>query len=115
MDGLMVMDPGECDGNFRELSTSNPSNMNLPMPPEAGEMASLGETESGYIEAWLNPVSALEDDTAGTPETNFLPEHAIPRNISGTAMLVSPMSGFASSYNAVAFTGCRIVDQDGLV
>jgi hypothetical protein len=114
MDGLMVMDAGGCDGDLMDLGTSSPAHMNLAMPPAEGEMTSLGEADSGYIEAWLRPVSALNDDTdaASTPN-NFLPEHAYPRNISGTAMLVSPMSGFSSSYNATAITGCRIVDGNG--
>lgn len=101
MDGLMVMDEGECDGDLRELG-SNPSNMNVATPTMDGDPVSLGGTESGYIEAWLNPVNALKDGA----DEGFNPDNATPRFISGTAMLVSPMSGFSSSYNAVALSGC---------
>lgn len=107
MDGLMVMDPGECDGDLRDVG-SNPGNMNVDTPME-GEMADiLGETDSGYIEAWLNPRNSLMDDTNFTkaPDADFSPENAQPRAISGTAMLVSPMAGFSSSYNAVALNMC---------
>ena len=76
--------------------------------PAMGEMVSLGATDSGYIEAWLNPRNALMDDTSfvKAPDADFSPENAQPRAISGTAMLVSPMSGFSSSYNAVALNMC---------
>ena len=105
-EGLMVGDPGECDGDVRAIS-SNPGNMNV-ATPAAGEMVSLGATDSGYIEAWLNPRNALMDDTSfvKAPDPDFAPEDAQPRAISGTAMLVSPMSGFSSSYNAVALDMC---------
>ncbi len=104
-EGLMVGDPGECDGDVRAIG-SNPGNMNV-ATPAMGEMVSLGETDSGYIEAWLNPRNALIDDTSLTgPDADFNPEDAQPRAISGTAMLVSPMSGFSSSYNAVALNMC---------
>ena len=38
-DGLMVMDPGECDGDLRDIAGSNPGNMNVETPM-AGEMVS---------------------------------------------------------------------------
>ena len=110
MDGLMVMDPGECDGILRELS-SNPSNMNVPTPTMDGDPVDLGDTTSGFIEAWLRPRNALEDDSRG-PDPDFEPQNGQMNNISGTAMLVSPMSGFSSSYNAVALTGCDILPDD---
>ena len=105
-EGLMVGDPGECDGDVRAIG-SNPGNMNV-ATPAMGEMVSLGATDSGYIEAWLNPRNALMDDTSfvKAPDADFSPEDAQPHAISGTAMLVSPMSGFSSSYNAVALDRC---------
>ena len=105
MEGLMVMDEGGCDGNLRELG-SNPGNMNVSTPTMDGDPVSLGDTGSGYIEAWLNPVNTLKDDTVGEPDDDFSPENAMANLISGTAMLVSPMSGFASGYNATALTNC---------
>lgn len=101
MDGLMVMDEGECDGDLRELG-SNPSNQNVATPTMDGDPVNLGATTSGYIEAWLRPVNALKDGA----DEGFNPDNAMPRYISGTAMLVSPMSGFSSSYNAVALSMC---------
>ena len=100
-DGLMVMDEGECDGDLRELA-SNPGNQNVATPTMDGDPVDLGATTSGYIEAWLNPVNALKDGA----DEGFNPDNATPRYISGTAMLVSPMSGFSSSYNAVALSMC---------
>ena len=114
MDGLMVMDEGGCDGDLQELSTANLGHQNLEMAPMMEEMVDLGEADSGYIEAWLNPGSTLQDDTGvQEPDGDLAPDDANPRNISGTASLVSPMSGFSSSYNATAFVGCRIVGTDG--
>ena len=112
-EGLMVRDPGGCDESLRQPAT-NPSNMNVNTPTKDGDPVDLGEADSGYLEAWLRPVNALQDDKWGTRDATFLPEHAIPRNISGTAMLVSPMSGFSSSYDAVALSGCQIVDGNGM-
>ena len=122
MDSLMVMDEGGCDGDLRELSTSNPSDQNLASPPMMGEMVDLGESNSGYIEAWLNPANTLKDDTVGAPDSDHNPEDGSAMPISGTAMLVSPMSGFASSYNAVALSMCgnvkaadRVGNADGVL
>ena len=58
MDGLMVMDEGGCDGDLVELG-SGPAHMNVPTPM-MGEMVDLGETDSGYLEAWLRPVVCPE-------------------------------------------------------
>lgn len=101
MDGLMVMDEGECDGDLRELGAT-PLDQNVATPTMDGDPVDLGSATSGYIEAWLNPVNALIDGA----DEGFNPDNAMPRFISGTAMLVSPMSGFSSSYNAVALSGC---------
>ena len=75
----MVGDPGECDGDVRAIG-SNPGNMNV-ATPAMGEMVSLGATDSGYIEAWLNPRNALMDDTSfvKAPDADFSPEDAQPR------------------------------------
>ena len=56
--GLMVMDPGECDGDVAAPAGGRGSVMIS--PPEMGEMASLGGADSGYLEAWLNPNGTLE-------------------------------------------------------
>ena len=106
-EGLMVMDAGECDDDLMDYG-SNPGNQNV-SPPVAGEMVDLGDTDSGYVEAWLVPVATLKDSPV---DTDHSPENAMPRYISGTAMLVSPMSGFSSSYNAVALGMCGNQDDD---
>ena len=56
----------------------------------------------------------LKDDTLlnDLPDKDLNPENADSSPISGTAMLVSPMSGFSSSYNAVALTDCDIMPAD---
>ncbi len=126
MGNLMVMDPGECDGEVEQVASDR---TNQPLPtPMMGEMASLGGAMSGYLEAWLAPSGGLVDDavscvapaTPATPvagecaaasgvgggDADLAADNATPRNISGAAMLVSATSGFSSSYNAVALMGC---------
>ncbi len=55
----------------------------------------------------------------GDFDADALPEDAAPTNISGMAILVSPMAGFASSYNATALMGCgnadNIADDDAAI
>ena len=109
MDGLEVMDPGGCDGDLRDLPMGD-ANVNI-MTPMMGEMVEIG-ADTGFIEAWLNPANALKDDTVGAPDDDHNPEDGSARPISGTAMLVSPMSGFASSYDAVALSMCGNVKAD---
>jgi len=136
MGGLMVMDAGECD---EDVYQTPPDRNNLPHPtPMMGQMASLGDATSGYLEAWLAPTRGLNDDTVacgfnnsagdgdvrgasscpnlgtvtapgvglGSVDGDTTQDHATPKYISGSAMLVSPTSGFSSSYNAVALMGC---------
>ena len=111
-EGLMVMDEGGCDGDLRDLA-SNPSNQNVPTPTMDGDPVDLGATTSGYIEAWLNPANTLKDDKGmGAPDADHNPEDGSARYISGSAMLVSPMSGFSSSYNATALSMCGNVKTD---
>ena len=103
-EGLMVMSAGGCDGDLRDLPMGD-ANVNI-ATPEEGEMVDLDtDADTGFIEAWLRPANALKDDTLG-PDTDHNPEDGSARPISGTAMLVSPMSGFASSYDAVALNMC---------
>ncbi len=115
MDGLMVMDGGGCDESVHHSAGSRTESATS--TPMMGEMMALG-ADSGYIEAWLAPTGGLVDDSvrcspaganclaAGGFDTDLAEENATPSVISGSAMLVSAMSGFSSSYNAVALTGC---------
>ena len=125
MDGLMVADAGNCDDAVQQMA---PDRNNVPnQTPAMGEMLSLGDAESGYLEAWLAPNKGLVDDTvpceatadpatpamvcaseagAGGGDADLVADNATPRHITGTAMLVSAMSGFSSSYNATALNMC---------
>ena len=118
-EGLQVGDPGECDDAVHPPTTGIRVTPQTPVQtPQEGKMVSLGTATSGYLEAWLAPDGALKDntilvdidtDTDGMqsgPDSDVLPEDATPRYISGSAMLVSAMSGFSSTYNATALTGC---------
>ena len=130
--GLMVADPGECDDVVQQTA---PDRENLPVPtPMMGEMVSLGDAESGYLEAWLAPNKGLVDDTVpcGAPadpadpqagecataegvgggDADLVADNASGRSISGKAMLVSPMSGFSSSYKATALYSCGTLTTD---
>ncbi len=124
---LQVEDGGECDDRAQQAAGSRTTTVTDAEAIIDKMPVSLGGAESGYLEAWLAPTGGLKDDTVActveevdtdpsggtrtcTEGTGFdvdtNPDHATPRNISGMAMLVSPMSGFSSSYNAVALTGC---------
>ena len=131
-DGLMVADPGECDEMVAQsLDTRTVTHV---ATPEMGDMVPLS-ADSGYAEAWVRPVGALNDDSVpcaagdigatercgedgvvGGVDPDVMPDNAMPMNISGVASLVSPMSGFSSSYNAVALTMCgnQAVDDTGV-
>ena len=108
MDGLMVGDSGNCDGDVYLGSETARSGQDA-SPPMSGALVSLGEATSGYLEAWLAPRDALVEDDEDTAAVNM---HAAVMPISGTAMLVSPMAGFSSSYNATALMDC--VDNDDI-
>ena len=56
-------------------------------------------------------MNCVADDRVGDYDKDGLAENATPKNISGMAMLVSAMSGFSSSYNATALTGCGNADD----
>ena len=122
---LTVVDGGRCDDKAKQ---DDPSRTTTPTDTEAlfsGMPISLG-ADSGYFEAWLAPTAGLKDDTVACSveevdleadsnrdctegvgfDVDTSPDDATPTLISGMAMLVSPMSGFSSSYNAVALTGC---------
>ena len=115
MDGLMIMDGGDCDDSVYHAAGSRTSGATS--TPMMGEMMAI-DADSGYIEAWLAPTGGLVDDSvrcspagtnclaAGGFDTDLAEENATPSFISGSAMLVSAMSGFSSSYNAVALMGC---------
>ena len=117
-DGLMVGDAGGCDANVAQ----SPGDRGTPATstPAAGAMLSLGDAMSGYLEAWVAPTSGLIDNSVpctatgancvavGGPDTDLLPENATPRYIAGVATMVSATSGFSSTYNAVALTGCGV-------
>lgn len=130
MGNLMVGDAGECDANVQQIA---PDRNNLPHPtPMVGQMASLGDATSGYLEAWLTPDGTLVDDSvpcvapadatdpqvgecatasgAGGGDADLIADDATPRYISGSATLVSPTAGFASSYTAVALMNCGDAD-----
>ena len=108
-EGLQVGDPGDCDDDVQPPTGVRVTPALVQTPPK-GEMVSLGTATSGYLEAWLAPDGALKDDAVITategPDSDVLPEDATPQYISGSAMLVSAMSGFSSTYNATALTGC---------
>lgn len=98
--GLSVGTPGGCDDAVQQIqpSRSNPMPTTTPMK---GDMVPL-EAMSGYLEAWLRPNGSLMDGD----DEDALPENADPKGISGSATLVSAMSGFSSTYNATALIGC---------
>ena len=60
----MVVDAGGCDDSVAQpaASTDRGSGSGMMATPMMGDMMSLG-TDSGYFEAWVNPVSGLADDT----------------------------------------------------
>ncbi len=121
-DGLMVADPGECDEMVAQsLDTRTVTHV---ATPKMGEMVPLS-ADSGYAEAWVRPMGGLKDDSVpctaadiladgrcgtdavvGGVDPDVAPDNAMAMNISGLASLVAPMSGFSSSYNAVALTQC---------
>ena len=124
MGQLAVGDPGQCDGDV--LAAADPARGTSPMisTPMPGEMVDIGAT-GGYLEAWTKPLGTLMDDTVPcvvdqadvgttgrecTEGTGFdvdtTPDDATAREISGTAMLVSPMAGFSSTYDATALMHC---------
>ena len=127
-EGLMVVDPGECDDDvYQNPNTRTVTHVST---PEMGEMVSLGDANEGFIEAWTAPTGGLVDNSvpctqaaiddanntrctadtavAGGPDADVMPDHATGLNILGTASLVSAMSGFSSTYNAVALNGCDV-------
>ena len=64
--------------------------------PPCGDGQSADQNASGAV--------------AGGNDPDVMPDNATHRNISGTAVLVSPMAGFSSSYTATALTGCDVTD-----
>ncbi len=61
----------------------------------------------GWLDVWLTPAHALQDG----PDADAEPDHVIPNPaagvfLGGVAPLVSPGSGFASSYAAVTLRTC---------
>ena len=103
--GLQVGSAGGCDDQVQAPAPSRRVGGNHPTPAP-GESVSLAHTERGYLEAWLNPTGTLTDDAVWPPDADYGPDHATPRYITGLAMVVSPASGFSSSYDAIALRGC---------
>ena len=108
MDGLTVVDAGGCDGDVQASGTGDRGSHTIAAPMAGMDnMVSLGGAESGFLEAWLKPDGTLKDGMGTTVTANDnAADDATPRSISGSAMLVSAMSGFSSSYNATALVGC---------
>ncbi len=70
-------------------------------------MVTLGPATSGWLDVWLTPAKALKDG----PDADTEPDHVIipppgTAYMGGVATLVSPGSGFASSYDAAAVRAC---------
>lgn len=103
--GLQVVSAGTCDDQVQAPAPSRHGGWESPTPVP-GEIVSLGDTAHGYLEAWVNPTSTLNDDAVFPPDADFNPDHAVPRYIAGLAMVVSPAAGFSSSYDAIALRGC---------
>ena len=103
--GLRVVSAGGCDDTLHEPTPRRFASQTVPTPA-AGALVSLGDTDRGWLEAWLSPTHALPDDTVGVPDNDFTPEHAAVQPLAGLARLVSPRAGFASSYQATALRGC---------
>ena len=104
--GLQVVSAGGCDDEVRQPAPSRRVGGHHHSTPAPGEHVSLAHTERGYLEAWLNPTGTLTDDAVWPPDADYGPDHATPRYIAGQAMVVSPASGFSSSYDAIALRGC---------
>ena len=129
-DGLRVVDPGECDDDvYQDPDTRTVTHVTT---PSAGEMVALGDATEGFIEAWLAPVGGLVDDAVpcaltpatddaadaitcpspgvlGGPDPDVMPDTSLEHwFITGTATLVSAMSGFSSSYDALPLQNCDI-------
>ena len=128
-DGLMVADAGACDDSTQPPGSTreNPAPIDTPME---GQMVSLGTATSGYLEAIVAPNNGLMDgttpcagtaavadnpggicgasgvDAEGGDDADNTPDDTMPRDITGIAALVNPMSGFSSNYLAVALDGC---------
>ncbi len=131
-EGLMVVDPGECDDDVYQ--NPNTRTVTHVPTPDMGDMVSLGDANEGFIEAWAAPTGGLVDNSvpctqaeiddadntrctaatavAGGPDPDVMPDHATGSLILGTASLVSAMSGFSSTYNATALSGCDVAGSD---
>jgi hypothetical protein len=129
MSSLMVGDEGKCDADTQPPGATRvtPAPIDTPMK---GAAVSLGTAMSGYLEAIVAPNDGLLDgttpcagptavannpggicgasgvDAQGGDDDDNAPDDTTPRDITGTAALVNPMSGFSSNYLAVALDGC---------
>ena len=71
----MVVDAGGCDDSVEQTAADRTSQ---PIPtPMMGEMVSLGDVGSGYLEAWLAPSGGLVDDSVGCTGTDTTPADGI--------------------------------------
>ncbi len=99
--GLTVVDPGGCDAQV-EL---DPPARNAPVQstPKPGEVVSLGGVSSGWLDAWVAPTKGLVDGSDADTE----PDHgAVQFLASGSATLISAVSGFSSTYLATPLVLC---------
>ena len=104
MSSLMVGNPGSCDDTLAAMPANrdNPP-LATPGPDDDPIMLAAGD---GFLTAYVMPTDALEGDDGAVD--------AVARPISGMATLVSPMSGFASSYAALALK-CRAATDEATV
>ncbi len=102
--GLRVGDPGECDERIHQGGGTRTGQ--LVVTPKPGEVIALGAATSGWLDVWQTPAKALKDG----PDEDTEPDHVTDKTeghfVSGEATLVSPRSGFASTYNARAVRLC---------
>ncbi len=99
--GLTVVDPGGCDAQV-EL---DPPARGAPVQstPKPGEVVSLGGVSSGWLDAWVAPTKRLVDGSDADTE----PDHgAVQFLATGSATLISAVSGFSSTYLATPLALC---------
>ena len=136
MGGLMVMNAGECDEDVYQTppdrnNRPHPTPMMEEMASLGGAtsgyleawLAPTSSLNDDTVACGFNNAAGDGDVRGaascpnlatpnapgvgvGSVDTDTSQDHATPKYISGSAMLVSPMSGFSSSYNAVALMGC---------
>lgn len=104
---LTVMAPGSCDDDVIQTTPQRERDV---QPATLKDGMAMLDAMSGYIEAYVEPMETLMDvsafDEPDAADNASDDGHARP--IAGMAVLINPMSGFASSYNATGIASSTL-------